>query len=430
MSSISHVEYAIGEHAQHQIIAGNDGEAALAVCEAVLFFMACGYLPEGKKLLLQLWNSTLWNDAVAPQNALDCMLHFASDPSDDWELTNLEDIELEQREHLAHYRMDSFPGLNLPTQNLGPFERITQKVALHMRPVKFPTAQEELEALSELEEFIRNANQRGFPYDLAKAFALAAEIAAKHGETERATALLQQWATFPNAQWIYLHARHILAGVHVAPLLAKGILAESLGVPTVEVARTYLQGLENALETRLAKGRTLVYRALNIRQLLEKLSAIMLREEPERFNSEQHTTHWVGNPPATEAAIQEAETRLGMRLPDDYRAFLLESNGFPYPYWTAPELVPIEQVDFLRNIYPPEFMEVLLEYPADIPQHLEHSIKIGSEIESSEILLLIPLPANNWACWFFAHWVPGEVRYPDFRAYLEHLIHQAPLMGS
>ncbi len=140
----------------------------------------------------------------------------------------------------------------------------------------------------------------------------------------------------------------------LTPLLLQGILAEPLGIPDLATAQVYFEGLYSALESRLTQGQTPASASIGMRALLERISAAALAETPERFSLEQHTAYWIGYPPATEAQIAHAEARLGVTLPADYRAFLLESNGFPYPKWLSPELMPVEQIGFLRNLKSPE----------------------------------------------------------------------------
>ena len=59
-------------------------------------------------------------------------------------------------------------------------------------------------------------------------------------------------------------------------------------------------------------------------------------------------------------------------------------------------------------------------------------VLIGSEPDGTERLLLVPAddPAAEWQCWFFAHWHPGEVRHPTFRAFIESEILSNPTVGS
>ncbi|KZT68606.1 hypothetical protein DAEQUDRAFT_727729 [Daedalea quercina L-15889] len=50
-------------------------------------------------------------------------------------------------------------------------------------------------------------------------------------------------------------------------------------------------------------------------------------------------------PPASSAAIQEAEKRLGIELPEDYKQFLLISNGIEFmPSINAPGFKPVEEL--------------------------------------------------------------------------------------
>jgi hypothetical protein len=63
-------------------------------------------------------------------------------------------------------------------------------------------------------------------------------------------------------------------------------------------------------------------------------------------------------PSASEANIQSAESRLGIRLPPSYREFLGISNGWLIE--KHPSLLPVEKVALLREI-DPEYVQIYLE---------------------------------------------------------------------
>lgn len=56
------------------------------------------------------------------------------------------------------------------------------------------------------------------------------------------------------------------------------------------------------------------------------------------------TIDWCGVPGANEAAIADAENRLGVRLPKSYRDFLKVSNGFVLPGRFVDILLPVELI--------------------------------------------------------------------------------------
>ena len=51
-------------------------------------------------------------------------------------------------------------------------------------------------------------------------------------------------------------------------------------------------------------------------------------ESLEELTNEMIGSQWLGHPGASEAKIQAAESRLGVKLPNSYREFLKISNGW------------------------------------------------------------------------------------------------------
>lgn len=58
----------------------------------------------------------------------------------------------------------------------------------------------------------------------------------------------------------------------------------------------------------------------------------------------QVAARWLGEPPAEEEAIAAAETRLGLRLPDSYKAFLRISDGWHFPSPALGLLLPSARI--------------------------------------------------------------------------------------
>jgi hypothetical protein len=90
----------------------------------------------------------------------------------------------------------------------------------------------------------------------------------------------------------------------------------------------------------------------------------------------------------------------------------------------APALLTVEKIDWVRNSASFEslgllFLEDILG--SYVPKAIESSLLI-SEVRETDMVLLIPPQTNNegWQTWFVAHWVPGEIRFPSFRHYLEY----------
>ncbi|MFD2396774.1 SMI1/KNR4 family protein [Prauserella oleivorans] len=134
--------------------------------------------------------------------------------------------------------------------------------------------------------------------------AAAAEQAAAAGDTGAALAALARWAEVAR-ELPRPDVATLAACRHVAPLLVRGALAVD-----PDWAWNYAGALIAALTTRYRSER-------DRRDWRDLIAEIMrLRGEP-----------GVVPPPASPAAIADAERRLGVRLPAEYRQFLLTCDG-------------------------------------------------------------------------------------------------------
>ena len=172
----------------------------------------------------------------------------------------------------------------------------------------------------------------------------------------------------------------------------------------------------------MTKGRSLVYGHADWGQLLAEISRIALMRDDMSFSSQAMESQWLGNKPASAKAICDAEARLGLSLPDDYKGFLRTSNGFEPLCFTFVRMFAIEEVQLLVDAYP-DLVDIWNQPELqDVHQGLESSLLIGDFEGEQQLLLVPPKPGDEegtWECWFFASWWPGEDRYPSFRAYME-----------
>jgi hypothetical protein len=175
------------------------------------------------------------------------------------------------------------------------------------------------------------------------------------------------------------------------------------------------------VDARMRRGRSLVYGRWSWERLLAAISKQAIKAEPELYTQEERRARWIGRAPASDQAVSGAQTRLGIHLPDDYLGFVRVSNGCAPTAPTAPRLLPIEEIDRLRNVADPESFAIDKGYPGDDMASVMERCILGSDPEAEEMVLLIPpvQAPEPWQTWFFAHWVPGETRYPSFRHYME-----------
>jgi hypothetical protein len=146
----------------------------------------------------------------------------------------------------------------------------------------------------------------------------------------------------------------------------------------------------------------------------------------------------LGFPGASEAEIQAAEARLGITLPPSYRSFLLVSNGWRTTEALWSRLASVAEIDWFRrnhqtviDAFLGPFRSGGLNVPDDQyfvygdrqdpahlrPEYLSTALLVSADAVDSETILLNPRivsPDGEWEAWFFAHWLPGAVRYQSF----------------
>lgn len=160
------------------------------------------------------------------------------------------------------------------------------------------------------------------------------------------------------------------------------------------------------------------------RALLQELSDLVIANEEirGRLTASQIEKRWLGEPPATQAQIEAAELRLGIRLPPSYRAFLQVSNGWHYPNSFVAQVAGTEEIDFTRNVDPELIAAWKESFDAggeDLPEtHLESTILINvpSDYDDAANLMLNPATMRDgeMEAWFFSSWNPGADAHPSF----------------
>ena len=87
---------------------------------------------------------------------------------------------------------------------------------------------------------------------------------------------------------------------------------------------------------------------------LEQYSLELLATDDERIKipAAARDSQWMGYPPATEAAIEAAERRLGRQLPPSLRTFYAVTNGWRSTGFFIWDVLPVEQLGWLRDREP------------------------------------------------------------------------------
>lgn len=121
------------------------------------------------------------------------------------------------------------------------------------------------------------------------------------------------------------------------------------------------------------------------------------------LSQEQRASGWLGQEPASEAAVAAAEARLGARFPAPYRNFLLASNGFTC--LGDVDLYPLDEVGWFAESEQ-ELFEAWSEPDfADIVAVLEQSLLIAQDNGGSGCYWLLRAQDGEWTAY---EWWPGD----------------------
>lgn len=157
--------------------------------------------------------------------------------------------------------------------------------------------------------------------------------------------------------------------------------------------------------------------------LLKKISEKAIEFADFEFTQEQVKNKWLGTKPTPETDIKQAEKRLGVEFPTDFKEFLSITNGFSAPNETEPTFVPINKIDFLKNIDNDIIEAYSVEEEYSLEEELKSSIVVGG-INEEQYFLLLPPDSNNdeWRYWKFANWIPGAEEYDDLDSYFTEVL--------
>jgi hypothetical protein len=164
-----------------------------------------------------------------------------------------------------------------------------------------------------------------------------------------------------------------------------------------------------------------------MKQILQEISELAFFLNDFDFNEDQFQSGWLGNAPATNEEISNAEDRLGINLPQDYVEFLKIANGFHAASTNHPVFAPVAEIDYLKKLDGDMVKYWPLE---DVARNLAKSIKVGGLYED-KIFILIPPDheKDQWRYWSFT-WADGETPYTNLTHYftdkLEYLKKMAP----
>lgn len=160
-----------------------------------------------------------------------------------------------------------------------------------------------------------------------------------------------------------------------------------------------------------------------MRKILEKLSESAIELKDIEYTSIQIQSKWIGNQPASNTQIEKAEQRIRLKLPIDYKKMLVITNGFTAPNSIEPNFLPVEQIDFLKNVNRDLIDAYSIDGLEDVGNNLRRSILIAGLNEEQHFLLIPPQEKSEiWKYWKFANWIPGEEEYTGIENYLKEVL--------
>lgn len=272
--------------------------------------------------------------------------------------------------------------------------------------------------LEGLKRFIKTDMAAG--YTFCHATSCGALLAARNNLPNQADFFIRAFGRGYLKYWHNYILAYLMRDRKSAEYLLTGILTPVFNL-THQLIESETKEIINALAKRMLNGRTLVYKKLSWKQLLDKISEIAINQKTTDFSKEILAKKTLSKPSATDTEIRATEKRLNLVLPDDYKQFLITSNGFESFSSTGVTLAPIDKVDLFLKV-DEQIVEIwadsMDEFDTTFGDKLRSSLIIGG-FEEEQQLLLIPKQDGNWECWHFSSWRPGEVVYESFRFYME-----------
>jgi hypothetical protein len=409
----------------YTIKAGTTTELYCKVTDAALYMATCGFLAEANTLLACLWRQGIEHDRNTwlLDLSFDVLWHTQGERPAfvPFETIPLDTIEKNYRNYIGGDRY----AYDMPDVE---WQQLSGQNAYRQAQTWFLDAENDKKTLFLIEKVLKGWESLARS-EFATATLMAAEIAAKQGNEALAIKMALWWGEKYPDYYNNYNFPLMAQSRHLAPFLLRGALAEILKLDKA-TCENLLTVLVEAIEKRMSLGRSLFYGHLTWSALLKKLSKLAVKNEPEAFTADELKTKWLGRPKTNLKAIKAAEKRLKIQLPDDYKAFLLASNGFSnFASYTFSELLPIEEIGLYKDLESLELYDITKNYidavlydtnkEATIEPYTERAILVSRPHE--QLIWLIPpiFPKTDWEAWRFAASNPGEVRYPSFRHLME-----------
>ncbi len=413
------------------IIESNDFEQiSYSIIEKASIWMVCGFVSEANILLELFWNvdNSKYQNTFYSIGAFHVFWNLTNSKPQNvpYELQAINEIEQENwnRHFWPHWKENILyqnRSKNIELENYKGIDFFYHAIQLaydEAKQDKKASSVNQIKALKGIQAYINSEKPLG--YDLMHALICGAILAAGNNCIIEAKMLLRNWAINFKEYSYNTSTSWIMRDPKIAKILLDGFLSIHFNI-SKDLCETEIEMIRLAFKDRLAHGLKYHFNQLTWKELLNELSKYAVKskyfETIDGLNSER-----LINLPTNIETIKKHESRLNVSLPQDYKRFLLTSNGLKSYSSTCPTLIPINKIDFLKNIEPELveiFFEVYNEHNSDQAKSFENSILIGGLKEEQKLLLIPDKYFKNWKCWFFANWNPGETEYRSFRFYIE-----------
>jgi hypothetical protein len=394
------------------------------VTNASFYLATGGFLEEANQMLSALWKHQLphGHQTGLADRTLEVLWHAAGNrPSNvPFQSLTIDQLEVDHREYVA-VNCYTYP------EEESDWRTLMGKAAFRQAQTWFPTFEHDTDTLFLLEKALQSPTDL-VPYEICRATAMAAEIAAIKRNIPLARQMIQRWAENLVRPASTIDLAILAQQRHLAPFVLKGILAQALRL-SKESCQRMVEEVTVAIDHRMQVGRSLAYGDWHWNELLHKLSELAIVFGGEEFSKEERQTQWIGREKASEENITATERRLKLTLPDDYKGFLRASNGLSAFPFCNPQLLAVEDIGWYKHMEEKELYEITRTYvdeeseDSTIEPYTERALLI-SYIPDEQMVWLIPPAeeADDWQTWFFAAWLPGEKRYPSFRYFMEECV--------
>lgn len=391
-----------------QILSDDEEHMYMAVTQRAMEWMTAGFVTEANTLLEILWSHNLPHTQYVwlSDESLQMMWELSNQYPQrfPFELQSTKEIEIENWQR-------NIKKNQLHLQELGQYK-------FNIGNETYDTSDQPKAIIKAIENYLKEKPQVS---NHAHATACGALIAARSNNTSKAEQFIKLWGQTYLVEPADHGLWNLMRDSLTAKILLSGILAPVFKLTKATCQQEIIE-ISEKLAERMQHGRGLMYGELSWEQLLHKISASAISQNTGDFSDEAKAINYLGKPPASASEIEDAEKRLQLTLPEDYKQFLLTSNGFDSIVSPGGITISsIDRVDYFINadrILVEIWMGNPEKYSTLFSEKLGNSIIIGGHTEEQQ-LLLIPLGNQQWECWHLSPFTPGETIYPNFRFYME-----------